>query len=146
MTHVQEFSSGILIIFLLENVWYLKESGVMCGSRSWLTCTILVYRSRLYTDFRLISLKCLSNLPKKSVSYEKPYFMQFFVSACELCMLGCVLLDSNGTKWTGNALSIPAAACSQQLLRRNKLPTGCLCFLFWSFQAMIWMYLWQIWL
>ena len=53
-----------------------------------------------------------------------PHFMQFSVAACELCMLHCVLLDCNCTKWTGNALSIPAAACSQQLLRRNKLPTG----------------------
>ena len=28
-------------------------------------------------------------------------------------------------KWTGNALSIPAVACSQQLLRRNRVSTGC---------------------
>ena len=46
------------------------------------------------------------------------------MSACESCTLGCVLLDCNGTKCTGNGLSIPAVACSQQLLRRNKLPTG----------------------
>ena len=31
------------------------------------------------------------------------------------------------------ALSIPAAACSQQLLRRNKLPTGCYFFSFLVF-------------
>ena len=54
-----------------------------------------------------------------------PYFMQFSVSTRELCMLHCVLLDCNGTKSTGNVLSIPAVVCSQQLLRRNKLPTGC---------------------
>ena len=51
--------------------------------------------------------------------------MQFSVATCELLMLHCVLLDCNGTKCTGNALSIPAVACSQQLLSRNKLPTGC---------------------
>ena len=51
--------------------------------------------------------------------------MQFSVATHELCMLHCVLLDCNGTECTGNALSIPAVACSQQLLRRNKLPTGC---------------------
>ena len=51
--------------------------------------------------------------------------MQFSVSACESCTLDCVLFDCNGTKCTGNGLSIPAVACSQQLLRRNKLPTGC---------------------
>ena len=50
-----------------------------------------------------------------------PHFMQ----AHEPCTVYYVLLDCNSTKWTGNALSIPAAACSQQLLRRNKLPTGC---------------------
>ena len=62
---------------------------------------------------------------QQSVSYEKPYSMQFSVATCESCTLDCVLLDCNGTKYTGNALSIPAVACSQQLLRRNKLPTGC---------------------
>ena len=51
--------------------------------------------------------------------------MQFFLSACESCTLGFVLLDCNGTKCTGDGLSIPAVAFSQQLLRRNKLPTGC---------------------
>ena len=51
--------------------------------------------------------------------------MQFSVATHELCTLHCVLLNWNGTKYTGNALSIPAVACSQQLLRRNKLPTGC---------------------
>ena len=51
--------------------------------------------------------------------------MQFSVATHELCMLHCVLLDCYGTKYTGNALSIPAVACSRQLLRRNKLPTGC---------------------
>ena len=53
------------------------------------------------------------------------HFMQFSVAACQLCTLHCVLLNCNGTKCTGNALSIPAVACLQQLLRRNKLPTGC---------------------
>ena len=51
--------------------------------------------------------------------------MHFSVATYELCMLHCVLLDFNGTKYTGNALSIPAVAFSHQLLRRNKLPTGC---------------------
>ena len=51
--------------------------------------------------------------------------MQFSVATHELFMLHPVLLDCNGKKCTGNGLSIPAVACSQQLLRRNKLPTGC---------------------
>ena len=49
------------------------------------------------------------------------------------CMLHCVLMDCNGTKWTGNVLSIPTAACSQQLFRGNKLPTGCYFFSFLVF-------------
>ena len=53
-----------------------------------------------------------------------PHFMQFSVATHKLCTLHCVLLNCNGTKCTGNALSIPAVAFSQQLLRRNKLPTG----------------------
>ena len=61
VTHMQGFSSGILIIFFLETVWNGKKSGVICGSRIWLMCTILVYRCGFYTDFRLISLKCLSS-------------------------------------------------------------------------------------
>ena len=56
--------------------------------------------------------------------------MQFSVSAHESCTLGCLLLNRNGTKWTGNTLNIPAAPCSQQLLRRNKLHTG---YYFFSF-------------
>ena len=72
-----------------------------------------------------VNHKASSMSHQQSVSYEKPYSMQFSVSACESCTLCCVLLDCNGTKYTGNGLSIPAVACSQQLLRRNKLPTGC---------------------
>ena len=53
------------------------------------------------------------------------HFMQFSGATRELCTLHCLLLDFNGTKCTGNALSIPAVPCSQQLLRRKKLPTGC---------------------
>ena len=68
---------------------------------------------------------------------EMSHFMQFSVATCELCTLGCMLLNCNGTKCTGNSLSIPAVACSQQLLRRNKLSTGCYFFLFWSFHPMI---------
>ena len=70
--------------------------------------------------------------------------MQFSVDACELCMLGCVLLNCNGTKWTGNALSISAAACSQQLLRETRFQQVAISLLVWSFHPMIWMYLWQI--
>ena len=72
--------------------------------------------------------------------------MQFSVSACESCMLGCVLLDCNGIKCTGNGLSIPAAAFSQQLLRETNFPQVAISLLVWSFDPMIWMYLWQIWL
>ena len=62
-----------------------------------------------------------------------PHFMQFSVATRELYTLHCVLLNCNGPKTTGNALSIPAVACSQQLLRRNKLPTGCYFFSFLVF-------------
>ena len=44
VAHVQGFSSGILMIFVLETVLDMKESGVTCGSRARLTCNILVYR------------------------------------------------------------------------------------------------------
>ena len=43
---------------------------------------------------------------------ETPHFMQFSVATRELFMLHCVLLNCNGTKCTGNALSIPAVAFS----------------------------------
>ena len=72
--------------------------------------------------------------------------MQFSVSACELCMLGCVLLDCNEIKCTGNGLSIPAAAFSQQLLREANFPQVAISLLVWSFHPMIWRYVWQIWL
>ena len=72
------------------------------------------------------------------------HFTQFSVAARELCTLQCVLLDCNGTKHTGNALTIPAAACSQQLVRESSFSQVAISFLFWSFHPMIWMYLWQI--
>ena len=62
-----------------------------------------------------------------------PHFMQFSVATHELYTLHCILLNCNGTKCTGNALSIPAVACSQQLLRRNKRPIGCYFFSFLVF-------------
>ena len=61
-----------------------------------------------------ICIKCPNLFNKFEI-----YLMQFSVSACESCMLGCVLLDCNGIKCTGNGLSIPAAAFSQQLLRKT---------------------------
>ena len=75
-----------------------------------------------------------------------PHFMQFSVAAHELCTLHCVLLNCNGTKCTGNALSIPAVAFSQQLLRETNFPQTAISLLAWSFHPMIWMCLWQIWL
>ena len=44
--------------FLLETVWNGKESGVMCGSRTRLTCRILC---NIYTGFKLVSLKSLNS-------------------------------------------------------------------------------------
>ena len=90
-----------------------------------LTCSILC---KIYTGFKLVSLKSLNSqqFPQQPVSSdEMPHLMQFSEAAHEPCMVHCVLLDCNGTKWKGNALSIPAGSCSQQLLKRNKLPTGC---------------------
>ena len=80
------------------------------------------------------------------VSHEMWHFTQFSVPAREPCTLGCVNLDCNGTKCTGNALSIPAPAFSHQILGEAKFCQVAISFLAWSFQLMIWMYLWQIWL
>ena len=89
--------------FLLETVWNGKESGVTCGSRTRLTCSILC---KIYTGFKLVSLKSLNSqqFPQQSVSSdEMPHLMQFSEAAHKLCMVHCVLFDCNGTKWTGNA-------------------------------------------
>ena len=59
--------------------------------------------------------------------------MQFSVATCESYMLGCVLLDCNGIKCTGNGLSIPAAAFSQQLLRGTNFPQVAISLLVWFF-------------
>ena len=101
--------------FLLETVWNGKESGEMCGSRTWLTCSILC---KIYTGFKLVSLKSLNSqqFPQQSVSSdEMSHLMQFSEAAHELCMVHCVLLDCKGTKWKGNVQTIPAGSCSQQL-------------------------------
>ena len=103
------------------NLWLglcYKISTVLCGK--W------IYQTDKYQGVKNFTL--VARLGEK-------YFMQFSVATHELCMLHCVLLDCNGTKWTGNALSTPAAACSQQLLRRNKLPTGCFLFSFLVFSG-----------
>ena len=76
---------------------------------------------RKWSKFHLKIPACESTI--KSVT--NTFLMQFSVATRESRTLHCVLLDCNGTKWTGNTLIIPAAASSQQLLRRNKLPTGC---------------------
>ena len=121
--------------FLWETGWNVKESRLMCGSRTRLTCSILITLFPLI-NFRLYWCKKLYKIvARKCVSYEILHFMQFSVATCESCMLHCVLLDCNGTKWTGNTLIIPAAACSQQPLRRNKIPTGCFLFSFLVFSC-----------
>ena len=63
--------------------------------------------------------------------------MQFSVATHELCMLHCVLLDCTGTKYTENALSIPAAACSQQLPTEARFQQVAICLLVWSFHPMM---------
>ena len=52
-THVQGFSSGILMIFFEK--LSVKCEGIWINM--WLSCTVNVYIINL--DFRLISLKCL---------------------------------------------------------------------------------------
>ena len=100
---------------------------------AWLTCSILL---DLPLSMICICIKCPnlfnktslhSNFPNNLFHIKKPYFMQFSVSACESCMLHCVLLDCNGIKCTGNGLSIPVAA------ERNKLRTGCYFFAYLVF-------------
>ena len=59
----------------------------------------------------------------------------FYIKSFELCTLHCVMLKYNYTKCTGSALSIPAADCSQQILRRNKVSACCYpfaCLVFWA--------------
>ena len=68
---------------------------------------------------------------------EIPHLMQFSVATRKLCTLHCVLLNCNGTKCTGNALSIPAVAFSQQLLRETNFPQVAISLLVWSFHPMI---------
>ena len=73
----------------------------------------------IFTDFRLKQQVC-ATVNIWQVSFEMPHFMQFSAAACEWCMLHCVLFDCNGRKCTGNGFSIPAAACSPQLLRETQ--------------------------
>ena len=69
---------------------------------------------------------------------EMPHFMQFSVATRELCTLHCVLLNCNGTKFTGNTLSIPVVAFSQQLLRETtNFPQAASSLLARSFHPMI---------
>ena len=68
---------------------------------------------------------------------EMPHFMQFSVASRKLCTLHCVLLNCNGTKCSGYALSIPAVAFSQQLLRETNFPQVAISLLAWSFHPMI---------
>ena len=42
VTHVQGFSSGILMIFFGKLCVNVKESRIMCGSHAWLTFRILL--------------------------------------------------------------------------------------------------------
>ena len=65
------------------------------------------------------------------------HFTQFSVAVHEPCTLQCVLLDCNGTKCTGNALSIPAAPSSQQIHAETKFSHVAISLFIWSFQPII---------
>ena len=111
----------------------------MCGSHARLTCRILVYGSRLYTDFRLISLKFLnySNFPYNLFSHKISHFMQFSLAEYMNCACYTMCCSIVNTKRTGNALSIHPAACSQQLLRETNFPQVAISLLVWSFHPMM---------
>ena len=66
-----------------------------------------------------------------------PHYFQFSEPARESCTLQCVLFDCNGTKQTENDLSIPTAACSQQILGETKFSQVAISLLVWSFPPMI---------
>ena len=88
-------------------------SGYRTCFNMWLPCTIHI-------------------LP--SVSYEMPHFMQFSVPANKSCTLAYVLLDCNGTIWTGNAQSIPAAAYHNSCWGETNFPQVAISFLFGLFR------------
>ena len=124
----------------------IKESLLMCGSHARLTCNILLDLPLLvicicikYPNFsNKTSLH--SNFPN-NLFHMKSHISFSSVSACESCMLGCVLLDCNGIKCTENGMSISAAAFSQQLLRETNSPQVAISLLVWSFHPMILMFL-----
>ena len=98
----------------------------MCGSHARLTCRILVYGSRLYTDFRLISLKFLnySNFPYNLFSHKIPHFMQFSLAEHKLCMLHYVLFYCKHKTYR-KCSKHPSSCLLTTAAERNKLPTGC---------------------
>ena len=139
--------------FLVECVRY---EGIWSGYHTQLTCRIFLEKLKceesgitcslvkIDDPDRSRNLNIHSNLPK-NLSHQIPHFIQVSVAAHEPCTLQCLLLDCNGTKWTRNALSIPAAACSQQILGERKFWQVVISLLVWYFSPMIWMCLWQIW-
>ena len=98
----------------------------MCDSCAWLMYRILVYGSRLYTDFRLISLKFLnySNFPYNLFSHKILHFMQFSLAEHEPCMLQCVLFHCKHKTYR-KCPKHPSSCLLTTAAERNKVSTGC---------------------
>ena len=101
-------------------------SWLMSGSHARLMCRILVYGSRLYTDFRLISLKFLnySNFPYNLFSHKIPHFMQFSLAEHEPCMFHCVLFHCKHKTYS-KCPKHPSSCLITTAAERNKVSTGC---------------------
>ena len=86
MTHVQGFSSGILIFFFWETVSDMKESWLMCGSCAQLTCSILL---DLPLSLICICIKCPNLFNKTSLHSDFPnnlFHMKSHISWSSLCL------------------------------------------------------------
>ena len=71
--------------------------------------------------------------PGVNVLHEMCQSLQFSVAAHEPCTLGCVNVYWNGTKCTGNALSIRATAWSQQIGEKQSFHMSLFLYLFGLF-------------
>ena len=121
--------------FVLETVSDMKECGVTCGSRARLTCSIFWCIDVHRFQIDLLEIWQFTKIVQNSVSMKCHIFMQISVAAHEPCMLHCLLLDCNGTKWTGNALSIPGSSFLTMDFGRNRVLTGCYFFACLVFSA-----------
>ena len=115
----------------------------------WLPCTVNVQDfgvqiCRFHVD--LLEMSQIAVIWPKICFRWKPTFHTVLCSCMWIVhvTLCAVELQSNSTKCPGNALSIPGATCSEQLLRESSFSQVAISLLVWSFCPMIWLQLWQI--